>query len=163
MTFSTLAKKSASLATFRLERMANMPASVQTERSSAPVALGQRRAMRSKRMLRSTDMLTRERARVSNRSRWRWRRKGRRSTREGETAGEERRREEGKRRRGTHLRAWIRRMWARPSASGRENSMRRSIRPGRRRAGSRVSGLVRDTTGQQRYSEEGMKQRLTCW
>lgn len=57
MTFSTEAKKSASLATFRLDRIANMPASVQTERNSAPVALGHRRAMRSKRMLRSTDML----------------------------------------------------------------------------------------------------------
>lgn len=41
----------------------------------------------------------------------------------------------------THLRAWIRRMCARPSLSGNENSTRRSRRPGRRSAGSRVSGL----------------------
>jgi hypothetical protein len=40
-----------------------------------------------------------------------------------------------------NLRACIRRIWARPSLSGRENSTRRSIRPGRNSAGSRVSGL----------------------
>lgn len=40
-------KKSFSLATFLLARIANMPASVQTDRSSAPVAFGQSRAMRS--------------------------------------------------------------------------------------------------------------------
>ena len=39
------------------------------------------------------------------------------------------------------LRAWIRRMCARPSLSGNENSIRRSRRPGRNNAGSRVSGL----------------------
>lgn len=38
-------------------------------------------------------------------------------------------------------------MWARPSLSGRPNSTRRSNRPGRRSAGSRVSGLK---PGQQR-------------
>lgn len=43
------------------------------------------------------------------------------------------------------LRAWIRRMCARPSLSGSENSTRRSRRPGRRRAGSRVSGLANET------------------
>lgn len=37
-------------------RMANMPASVQTERSSAPVVLGQSRAITSNRMSRSTFM-----------------------------------------------------------------------------------------------------------
>jgi hypothetical protein len=42
----------------------------------------------------------------------------------------------------TYLRAWIFRIWARPSASGNENSTRLSRRPGRRRAGSRVSGLM---------------------
>jgi hypothetical protein len=42
-----------------------------------------------------------------------------------------------------YLRAWIRRRWARPSLSGNENSTRRSRRPGRRRAGSSVSGLSR--------------------
>ena len=36
--------------------------------------------------------------------------------------------------------AWIRRIWVRPSRSGRPNSTFRSRRPGRRRAGSSVSG-----------------------
>ena len=39
-------------------------------------------------------------------------------------------------------RAWIRKMLIRPSWSGRPNSTFRSRRPGRRRAGSRVSGLL---------------------
>ena len=38
--------------------------------------------------------------------------------------------------------AWIRRMWVRPSKSGRPNSTLRSNRPGRRSAGSNVSGLL---------------------
>jgi len=37
--------------------------------------------------------------------------------------------------------AWIRRIWARPAASGGANSTLRSIRPGRSNAGSNVSGL----------------------
>jgi hypothetical protein len=77
-TFSTASRKSRSEATFRRARMANMPAckwieviisgrnsrmerrkqtSVATERSSAPVVLGHRRAMRSNRMSRSTLIL----------------------------------------------------------------------------------------------------------
>ncbi|TLD26927.1 hypothetical protein PspLS_04820 [Pyricularia sp. CBS 133598] len=42
MTFSTALRKSFSVATFLLALMANIPASVHTLRSSAPVALGQR-------------------------------------------------------------------------------------------------------------------------
>ena len=38
-------------------------------------------------------------------------------------------------------RAWMRRMCARPSWSGALNSILRSMRPGRRSAGSSVSGL----------------------
>lgn len=114
-TFSTASKKSRSVATFLLARIANMPAyesrqrqsnsifsplqkgltSVATDLSSAPVVFGHNRAIRSNRMSLSTLI----------------------------------------------LRAWIRRMWARPSLSGSANSIRRSIRPGRRRAGSSVSGL----------------------
>eukprot|EP00160_Parvularia_atlantis_P015903 Unigene4784_Nuclearia_a/m.14626 Unigene4784_Nuclearia_a/g.14626 ORF Unigene4784_Nuclearia_a/g.14626 Unigene4784_Nuclearia_a/m.14626 type:complete len:383 (+) Unigene4784_Nuclearia_a:128-1276(+) len=96
MTLLTASRKSRSVATFRRARMAYMPASVQTLRSSAPVVLGQRRAMSSKRMPRSQLMLC----------------------------------------------EWILRMLARPSRSGRLNSTRRSRRPGRRRAGSRVSGRL---------------------
>ncbi|KAI7724276.1 26S protease regulatory subunit [Hortaea werneckii] len=96
ITFSTALKKSFSLATFFLARIANMPASVATARSSAPVELGHRREINSHRISRSTDMLL----------------------------------------------AWIRRILARPSVSGRENSIFRSIRPGRIRAGSRVEGRL---------------------
>jgi hypothetical protein len=48
------------------------------------------------------------------------------------------------------LRAWIRRMCARPSLSGNENSIRRSSRPGRNKAGSRVSGLHRSQSRKKR-------------
>ena len=47
MTLLMAARKSFSIATLRRARMANMPASVQTERISAPVQLGQRRAKSS--------------------------------------------------------------------------------------------------------------------
>jgi hypothetical protein len=56
-TFSTASKKSRSVATFLRARIANMPASVATDLSSAPVVFGHRRAMRSNRMSRSTLML----------------------------------------------------------------------------------------------------------
>jgi hypothetical protein len=113
-TFSTASRKSRSVATLRRARIANMPAwtmvsdnaklsditlhtSVATDRNSAPVVFGHKRAMRSNRISLSTLI----------------------------------------------LRAWIRRMCALPSLSGNENSIRRSSRPGRNRAGSRVSGLHR--------------------
>mmetsp|Transcript_8878 Transcript_8878/g.28174 ORF Transcript_8878/g.28174 Transcript_8878/m.28174 type:complete len:205 (+) Transcript_8878:331-945(+) len=96
MTLLTASIMSFSVMDLRRARMANMPASVQTERRSAPVVLGQRRARRSKRMSRSTAMVL----------------------------------------------AWMRRTWVRPSRSGRPNSTLRSRRPGRRRAGSRVSGRL---------------------
>lgn len=134
-TFSTASRKSRSVATFLRARIANMPAcvrlirldsqgilyqarhtSVATDRSSAPVVLGHNRAIRSKRISRSTLILLL----TINCS----------SPRERE---------------GTNLRAWIRRMCARPSLSGRENSTRRSRRPGRSRAGSRVSGLTENS------------------
>lgn len=85
-----------------------------TDLSSAPVLLGQRRAMRSNRIPRSTLMLfsrTKHQRQIL-------------------TVLE-----------GWYLRAWIRNICARPSLSGRENSIRRSIRPGRNNAGSSVSGL----------------------
>ena len=56
-TFSTASKKSRSVATFLRARMANMPASVATERNSAPVVFGHNRAMRSNRIFLSTLML----------------------------------------------------------------------------------------------------------
>lgn len=78
-TFSTASKKSRSEATFRLERMANMPAckrkhvrqwhgtqhrvihtSVATDLSSAPVVFGHRRAIRSNRISRSVLILCEE-------------------------------------------------------------------------------------------------------
>ena len=59
-TFSTASKKSRSVATFRRARIANMPASVATDRSSAPVVLGHSRAIKSKRMLRTTLILGNE-------------------------------------------------------------------------------------------------------
>ena len=96
MTLSTAARKSFSVATFRRARMANMPASVATLLSSAPVLLGHNLEMSSHRISLSTDMLF----------------------------------------------AWMRRMLARPSRSGRENSIFRSIRPGRMSAGSRVEGRL---------------------
>jgi len=116
MTFSTASRKSRSVATFRRARMANIPASVATDRSSAPVELGHNRAIKSKRISRSTLILKRENQvsmiiAASKDREW------------------------------TNLRAWIRRICARPSLSGRPNSTRRSNRPGRRSAGSRVSGL----------------------
>jgi hypothetical protein len=46
----------------------------------------------------------------------------------------------------THLRAWILRICALPSLSGKENSTLLSNRPGRNRAGSSVSGLIRVKT-----------------
>lgn len=55
--FSTDCKKSFSVATFLLARIANMPASVATLLSSAPVALGHNLEMSSHLMSRSTDML----------------------------------------------------------------------------------------------------------
>mmetsp|Transcript_46775 Transcript_46775/g.105793 ORF Transcript_46775/g.105793 Transcript_46775/m.105793 type:complete len:205 (-) Transcript_46775:766-1380(-) len=57
MTFWTESRKSFSVMAFRRARMANMPASVHTLRSSAPVVLGQRRARSSYRMSRSTAMV----------------------------------------------------------------------------------------------------------
>ena len=86
--------------------------SVATDRNSAPVVLGQSLAMRSKRMSRSTLMLSQPISRVI---------KGPHDC--------------------AYLLAWIRSMCARPSASGSENSTLRSNLPGRRSAGSRVSGL----------------------
>ncbi len=86
--------------------------SVATDRNSAPVVLGQSLAMRSKRMSRSTLMLSQRISRVMMRSH-----------------------------NCVYLLAWIRSMCARPSASGSENSTLRSNRPGLRSAGSRVSGL----------------------
>lgn len=59
-TFSTASRKSRSVATFRRARMANIPASVATDRSSAPVELGHSRAIKSKRISRSTLILKRE-------------------------------------------------------------------------------------------------------
>mmetsp|Transcript_34712 Transcript_34712/g.76349 ORF Transcript_34712/g.76349 Transcript_34712/m.76349 type:complete len:225 (+) Transcript_34712:222-896(+) len=85
-----------SVTVFRLARIANMPASMHTERMSAPVVFGQRRASSSKRMFRSQFI----------------------------------------------DRAWIWKMEARPSRSGRPNSTLRSSRPGRSSAGSSVSGLL---------------------
>ena len=52
-TLLTESKKSFSDTDLRRARMENMPASVQTECNSAPVVLGQRRAMSSKRISRS--------------------------------------------------------------------------------------------------------------
>lgn len=57
MTFSTESRKSFSVATFLLARIANMPASVHTECSSAPVEPGHNLAIKSNLMSRSTDML----------------------------------------------------------------------------------------------------------
>ena len=95
ITLLTASRKSFSVATLRLARIANMPASVHTDRISAPVLFGQRRARSSNLMSRSTLI----------------------------------------------GRAWILNMWVRPSRSGRPNSTFLSRRPGRMRAGSRVSGL----------------------
>mmetsp|Transcript_12487 Transcript_12487/g.31710 ORF Transcript_12487/g.31710 Transcript_12487/m.31710 type:complete len:216 (-) Transcript_12487:765-1412(-) len=53
MTLLIASRKSFSVTTFLLARMANMPASVQTERMSAPVELGQSLARSSNRMPRS--------------------------------------------------------------------------------------------------------------
>lgn len=47
MTLLTASRKSFSVATLRRARIANIPASVQTDRISAPVLLGQRRASNS--------------------------------------------------------------------------------------------------------------------
>mmetsp|Transcript_28603 Transcript_28603/g.71187 ORF Transcript_28603/g.71187 Transcript_28603/m.71187 type:complete len:236 (-) Transcript_28603:583-1290(-) len=85
-----------SVTVFRRARMANMPASMQTLRMSAPVVFGHSRANSSKRMSRSQFI----------------------------------------------ERAWIWKMDARPSKSGRPNSTFRSRRPGRSSAGSRVSGRL---------------------
>eukprot|EP01139_Manchomonas_bermudensis_P015149 Amastigsp_a509598_547.p2 type:complete len:203 gc:universal Amastigsp_a509598_547:90-698(+) len=93
MTFVTASRKSFWVTVLRRARIANMPASVHTERMSAPVELGQRRASSSKRMSRSQFMLF----------------------------------------------AWMVKMCVRPSRSGSPNSILRSRRPGRSRAGSRVS------------------------
>mmetsp|Transcript_15552 Transcript_15552/g.62609 ORF Transcript_15552/g.62609 Transcript_15552/m.62609 type:complete len:205 (-) Transcript_15552:770-1384(-) len=57
MTLLTASSMSFSVMDLRRARMANMPASVQTERRSAPVVLGQSRARRSYRMSRSTAMV----------------------------------------------------------------------------------------------------------
>merc|ERR1719491_1027557 len=56
MTLFTLSKKSFSLTLFLRARMENMPASVQTLCSSAPVVLGHSLAISSNRMSRSTFM-----------------------------------------------------------------------------------------------------------
>ena len=87
--------------------------SVATDRNSAPVVFGHKRAIRSNRMSLSTLI----------------------------------------------LRAWIRRMWARPSLSGNENSIRRSKRPGRIKAGSSVSGLWRNQFTKSTPTEIF----VTCW
>ena len=52
MTLLTASKKSFSVATFRRDRIANIPASVQTDRISAPVEFGHRRASNSHRISR---------------------------------------------------------------------------------------------------------------
>ncbi|EEQ39250.1 hypothetical protein CLUG_03378 [Clavispora lusitaniae ATCC 42720] len=96
ITLSTACKKSFSEATFLSARMANMPASVHTERNSAPVAFGHKREINSHRMSFSQLMVF----------------------------------------------AWIRKMLARPSKSGKENSTFRSISPGRNNAGSKVLGSL---------------------
>mmetsp|Transcript_383 Transcript_383/g.989 ORF Transcript_383/g.989 Transcript_383/m.989 type:complete len:216 (-) Transcript_383:337-984(-) len=57
MTFCTASRKSFSVTVLRRARMAYMPASVHTERMSAPVELGQRRARSSNRMSRSQFMV----------------------------------------------------------------------------------------------------------
>ena len=56
-TLLTASRKSFSVTVFRRARMANMPASVQTLLMSAPVLLGHKRAMSSKRMSRSQFMV----------------------------------------------------------------------------------------------------------
>lgn len=98
MTFATASKKSCSFATLRRARIANIPASVATDRSSAPVEFGHNRATRSKRIFCSTDIDL----------------------------------------------ACMRKMFDLPSRSGSENSILRSRRPGRSKAGSNVSGLSVD-------------------
>ena len=57
MTLSTAVKKSFSVATFLLARMANIPASVATLLNSAPVLLGHSLDINSHLMSLSTDML----------------------------------------------------------------------------------------------------------
>mmetsp|Transcript_26955 Transcript_26955/g.93555 ORF Transcript_26955/g.93555 Transcript_26955/m.93555 type:complete len:202 (-) Transcript_26955:876-1481(-) len=94
MTLLIESMKSRSLTDLRRLRIANMPASVHTDRSSAPVVLGHSRASSSYRMPRSTFMRF----------------------------------------------VWMRRMCVRPARSGSPNSTLRSRRPGRRSAGSSVSG-----------------------
>ena len=86
--------------------------SVATERNSAPVVLGHNRAIKSKRIPRSTLILEWFNIMPEDRPE-----------------------------KATDLRACIRKICARPSLSGKENSTRRSKRPGRSKAGSRVSGL----------------------
>ena len=53
---ATLGLDFAKIITLRRDRIANIPASVHTDRNSAPVALGHNRAINSYRMSRSTDM-----------------------------------------------------------------------------------------------------------
>ena len=119
-TFSTASKKSRSVATFRRARIANMRACVATDWSSAPIMLGHSHAIRSKRMLRSTPML----------------------------GNESQLREFACREWAIYLRVWMRRMCARPSLSGSENSTRRSRRPGHKSAGFRVSSLIEGVSSQ---------------
>ncbi len=56
MTFCTASRKSFSDTALRRARIANIPASVQTERISAPVVFGHRRASSSHRMFFSHEM-----------------------------------------------------------------------------------------------------------
>mmetsp|Transcript_22450 Transcript_22450/g.52100 ORF Transcript_22450/g.52100 Transcript_22450/m.52100 type:complete len:390 (-) Transcript_22450:224-1393(-) len=96
MTLLMASSMSFSVICFLLARMAYIPASVHTERRSAPVQFGHRRARSSKRMFESQLMLD----------------------------------------------VWILKISVLPSRSGTPNSTLLSILPGRRRAGSRVSGRL---------------------
>ena len=94
-TLLTASRKSFSVTVFLRARMANMPASVHTERTSAPVELGHSLASSSKRMSRSQFM----------------------------------------------VRVCIWKICVLDSRSGSPNSTLRSSLPGRKSAGSSVSGL----------------------
>ena len=96
LTLLTASKKSFSVTVFRLARIANIPASVHTDRISAPVVLGHNLASSSNRMPLSQFIPL----------------------------------------------EWILKIWVLESRSGRANSTFRSSRPGRRIAGSSVSGRL---------------------
>mmetsp|Transcript_71849 Transcript_71849/g.150118 ORF Transcript_71849/g.150118 Transcript_71849/m.150118 type:complete len:247 (-) Transcript_71849:637-1377(-) len=96
MTLLIASSMSFSVICFRRARIAYIPASVHTERRSAPVQFGHSLASSSKRMSRSQFMFA----------------------------------------------EWILKISVLPSRSGTPNSTRRSMRPGRSSAGSRVSGRL---------------------